>query len=341
MNRRGTNMRFKPDEKIFGKGCAFKPARLFKMARSKAYLFGGVEIRWKCDPSLITDDTPAKAVFHFPGGLKDYLLSEIEGQTLVTKEIFAGRTQGANGHGSVEWAVAWIADEDGFLRSYCNTIPTPDGGTHETGLRQALSKGLRAYGELTEQPPRRADHRRRRDGHRRGDARRLHPRAGVPGPDQGPARHAGGDPHRREHRARRLRPLARRQPRAGDEAPRLGDRPGRGAPEAQAREGDRPPVGDAQIAPAGQARRLHHPGGRRHRDLHRRGRFRRRLGQERARPRDAGDPALARQDPQRGERLLAEARGRTSCWPTSSRRSAPAPAPSIATRTCATSASSS
>ncbi len=149
MNRRGTTVRFKPDEKIFGKGCAFKPARLFKMARSKAYLFGGVEIRWACDPSLITDETPAEAAFHFPGGLKDYLTSEIAGQTLVTKEIFAGRTGGANGHGSVEWAVAWVADEDGFLRSYCNTIPTPDGGTHENGLRQALSKALRAYGELT------------------------------------------------------------------------------------------------------------------------------------------------------------------------------------------------
>jgi len=149
MNRRGTNVRFKPDEKIFGKGASFKPARLFKMARSKAYLFGGVEIRWACDPSLITDETPAEATFHFPGGLKEYLESEIAGQTLVTKEIFSGRTGGANGHGSVEWAVAWVADEDGFLRSYCNTIPTPDGGTHENGLRQALSKALRAYGELT------------------------------------------------------------------------------------------------------------------------------------------------------------------------------------------------
>jgi topoisomerase IV subunit B len=148
-NRRGTKVTFKPDDKIFGRGCAFKPARLFKMARSKAYLFGGVEIRWNCDPSLITDDTPAEATFHFPGGLKDYLLSEIHGQTQVTKEVFAGRTAGANGHGSVEWAVAWISDKDGFLRSYCNTIPTPDGGTHENGLRQALSKGLRAYGELT------------------------------------------------------------------------------------------------------------------------------------------------------------------------------------------------
>ena len=149
MNRRGTKVRFKPDEKIFGKGCAFKPQRLMKMARSKAYLFGGVEIRWKCDPELIKDDTPAEAVFHFPGGLSDYLTSTIEGQTRVTKDIFSGRNKKEGGHGSVEWAVAWISDEDGFSSSYCNTIPTGEGGTHENGLRQALYKGLRAYGELT------------------------------------------------------------------------------------------------------------------------------------------------------------------------------------------------
>jgi len=148
MNRRGTKVRFKPDEKIFGKGAAFKPARLFRMARSKAYLFGGVEIRWSCDPSLIKDDTPAEAVFHFPGGLKDYLLATINGRTLVTKDIFTGSVEKEGRHGSVEWAVAWMADEDGFSSSYCNTIPTPEGGTHEQGLRQALTKGLRAYGEL-------------------------------------------------------------------------------------------------------------------------------------------------------------------------------------------------
>ena len=148
MNRRGTKTRFKPDEKIFGKGCAFKPARIMKMARSKAYLFGGVEIRWTCDPSLIKDDTPAQATFHFPGGLSDYLTSTIEGQTRVTKDIFSGRIEKDGGHGSVEWACAWISDEDGFSTSYCNTIPTPEGGTHENGLRQALYKGLRAYGEL-------------------------------------------------------------------------------------------------------------------------------------------------------------------------------------------------
>ena len=149
MNRRGTKVRFKPDEKIFGKGAAFKPARLLKMARSKAYLFGGVEIRWSCDSELIKDDTPAKAVFHFPGGLSDFLTASIETHTRVTKDIFAGRVEKEKGHGSVEWAVAWIADEDGFSTSYCNTIPTGDGGTHENGLRQALYKGLRAYGELT------------------------------------------------------------------------------------------------------------------------------------------------------------------------------------------------
>jgi topoisomerase-4 subunit B len=148
MNRRGTRTRFKPDDKIFGKGATFKPARLLKMARSKAYLFGGVEIRWSCDPSLIKDETPAEAVFHFPGGLKDYLQSSIEGQTLVSKDVFSGRVDKEGGHGSVEWAIAWVADEDGFSNSYCNTIPTPEGGTHEAGLRQALYKGLRAYGEL-------------------------------------------------------------------------------------------------------------------------------------------------------------------------------------------------
>ncbi len=148
MNRRGTKVRFRPDEKIFGKGCAFKPSRLFTMARSKAYLYGGVEIRWFCAPELIKDDTAPEAVFHFPGGLKDYLGSTIEGQTLVAKDIFAGRITKDGGHGAVEWAVAWTASEDGFSRSYCNTIPTPDGGTHDSGLRAALSRGLKAYGEL-------------------------------------------------------------------------------------------------------------------------------------------------------------------------------------------------
>ncbi|MCB1504035.1 MAG: DNA topoisomerase IV subunit B [Hyphomicrobiaceae bacterium] len=150
MNRRGTKVRFKPDEKIFGKGCRFKPERLYTMARSKAYLFGGVEIRWSCDPALIKDQTatPPEAVLHFPGGLKDFLTATINGSTRVANDLFAGRVDKQGGHGSVEWAVAWIVDQDGFSRSYCNTIPTHEGGTHEAGLRQALTKGLRAYGEL-------------------------------------------------------------------------------------------------------------------------------------------------------------------------------------------------
>ena len=149
-NRRGTRVRFHPDADIFGKGAKFDPARLYKMARSKAYLFGGVEIRWSCDPALLSDKdkTPAKAVFHFPGGLKDYLLASLDGEMQVTREVFAGKTEKQGGHGAVEWAVTWFGG-DGFVNSYCNTIPTADGGTHESGLRTALVRGLRNYAELT------------------------------------------------------------------------------------------------------------------------------------------------------------------------------------------------
>jgi topoisomerase-4 subunit B len=150
-NRRGTRVRFRPDPKIFGKDAAFTPSRLFRMSRSKAYLFRGVEIRWSCSKALLAGDseTPESAVFHFPGGLKDFLARRIEGQEIVTKEVFAGRIEKIEGHGSLEWAIAWIASADGFLSTYCNTVPTPDGGTHEAGLRAALTKSLRGYGELT------------------------------------------------------------------------------------------------------------------------------------------------------------------------------------------------
>ena len=149
-NRRGTRVRFRPDEEIFGKGARFDPARLFKMARSKAYLFGGVEIRWSCDPSLIDQKlgTPDKAVFHFPGGLKDYLTETTGAEHKVTRDIFAGRTDKNGGHGTVEWAITWYTG-DAFVNSYCNTVPTPDGGTHEAGFRIALTRGLKAYAELT------------------------------------------------------------------------------------------------------------------------------------------------------------------------------------------------
>ncbi|MCK0208832.1 DNA topoisomerase IV subunit B [Starkeya koreensis] len=150
LNRRGTRVRFHPDAQIFGEGARFKPARIFKMARSKAYLFGGVEIRWSCDPALVEgSDVPPKAVFRFPGGLKDYLAADLEGHTLVHPDIFSGKTQRPGGHGSAEWAVAWLGDADGSVSSYCNTIPTAEGGTHENGLRAVLLKGLRDHAERT------------------------------------------------------------------------------------------------------------------------------------------------------------------------------------------------
>jgi topoisomerase-4 subunit B len=149
-NRRGTSTRFRPDPQIFGKTVEFSGARLFRMARSKAYLFGGVEIRWSCDPSHIKDkETPEKAVLHFPGGLKDFLEERLEGRPRVADEIFSGKVTKPGGHGSVEWAIAWFGGEDGFISSYCNTIPTPDGGTHELGLRSALLRSLKNYAELT------------------------------------------------------------------------------------------------------------------------------------------------------------------------------------------------
>ena len=149
-NRRGTKIKFRPDEEIFGKGCKFSPERLFKMARSKAYLFGGVEIRWTCEPGLISEksEVQPKAVFHFPGGLRDYLEASIGNQHRVTSESFSGRSDNAGKNGSLEWAVTWFGD-DGFVNSYCNTIPTGDGGTHEAGFRIALTRGLKQYGEMT------------------------------------------------------------------------------------------------------------------------------------------------------------------------------------------------
>jgi topoisomerase-4 subunit B len=148
-NRRGTRVRFKPDTDIFGAKAAFKPQRLFKMTRSKAYLFGGVEIRWNCAPELLkgVDDVPAEATFHFPGGLKDYLAAAIHADTLVHPDIFSGKSGRNGAHGACEWAVAWTADADGFLSSYTNTVPTPDGGTHESGLRSALLRGLKDHAE--------------------------------------------------------------------------------------------------------------------------------------------------------------------------------------------------
>ncbi len=151
-NRRGTAITFTPDDEIFGPEMHFKPARLHKLARSKAYLFAGVEIRWKCAPELISDDTPAEAVFQFPGGLADHLREQVAGRECATADFFTG-TQNFPGEnqGRAEWAVAWPLWSDGSYSWYCNTIPTPDGGTHEAGLRAALVRGIRGFGELVGQ----------------------------------------------------------------------------------------------------------------------------------------------------------------------------------------------
>ena len=150
--KKGTLIRFHPDAEIFGVGAAFKPARLFRMTRSKAYLFRGVEIKWTCAPERITDATPAAATFHFPNGLAD-ALSERIGELETVTPTFSGRVERKGEAGAVEWAVTWspigFGEADGFVQSYCNTVSTPDGGTHEAGFRAALVKGLKAYGELT------------------------------------------------------------------------------------------------------------------------------------------------------------------------------------------------
>ncbi|MCK9540435.1 MAG: DNA topoisomerase IV subunit B [Novosphingobium sp.] len=151
-NRRGTSVHFVPDPEIFGADARFKPARLFRLVRSKAYLFAGVEIRWKCAVSLASEDVPAEAVFQFPGGLADHLAEQVGTRECVTSAFFSG-SQDFPGEeqGRVEWAIAWPLWSDGAYSWYCNTIPTPDGGTHEQGLRAALTKGIRAFGDLVGQ----------------------------------------------------------------------------------------------------------------------------------------------------------------------------------------------
>jgi topoisomerase-4 subunit B len=153
-NRRGTQIRFKPDPQIFGDKLHWRPSRLYAMARSKAYLSRKAEIRWSCDPKLLKDDdkTPAEAVLSYPNGLADMLEEMAKGSNLVLDNAFTGRVD-VEGGAAVEWAIVWSAngfgEADGFTRSYCNTIPTPEGGTHEAGMRSALTKALRAYGEMT------------------------------------------------------------------------------------------------------------------------------------------------------------------------------------------------
>jgi len=147
----GTTVHFHPDPDIFGAKSRFRPAQLYRMARSKAYLYKGVEIRWKCDAALLKedDDIPAKDVLHFPGGLADYLASRLEDRATITPQPFVGEGSLNGKGGRVEWAIAWPDDGEGSLSSYCNTVPTPEGGTHETGLRGALLRGLKEYATRT------------------------------------------------------------------------------------------------------------------------------------------------------------------------------------------------
>jgi topoisomerase-4 subunit B len=185
-NRRGTTVAFTPDTEIFGE-LSFKPQRLFRLVRSKAYLFAGVEIRWKCAAEVITDDTPPEAVFQFPGGLADHLREQVGDRECATTEFFSGRQDFPDDQGRVEWAVAWPLWSEGSYSYYCNTIPTPDGGTHEAGLRTAIVKGIRAFGALVGQ--------KKAEGitaddimvGQRDHGVGLHPRSAVPEPDQGPA----------------------------------------------------------------------------------------------------------------------------------------------------------
>lgn len=150
-NRRGTSVTFHPDPEIFGTKGRFKPTWLFQMLRSKAFLYSGVEIRWKCAESLLKADSPIppETVFKFPNGLLDYLNVTLKERSTLTEQAFHGNIKLPDNAGRVEFAIHWPADGEGFTHSYCNTVPTPLGGTHEGGLRTALSKGLRGYGDMT------------------------------------------------------------------------------------------------------------------------------------------------------------------------------------------------
>jgi topoisomerase-4 subunit B len=149
-NRRGTTVTFRPDPEIFGTA-RFQPARLYRMARSKAYLYRGVEIRWSCAPALLTagEDTPASDNLHFPNGLRDFLEASLNGRKTLTPDPFCGEGRFADEQGRVEWAISWPTDETSFVSSYCNTVPTPEGGSHEQGLRSGLLRSLKSHGELT------------------------------------------------------------------------------------------------------------------------------------------------------------------------------------------------
>jgi topoisomerase-4 subunit B len=147
-NRRGTLVAFRPDPQIFGADARFVPDRLYRLARSKAYLFGGVEIRWRCAPELASDKVPESQTFIFPGGLSDHLAEDVAGEATVTNQPFSGAHDFGQNQGKVEWAMHWTVAAEGAQSWYCNTIPTPQGGTHEAGFRTAIIKGLKGFAAL-------------------------------------------------------------------------------------------------------------------------------------------------------------------------------------------------
>ena len=338
-NRRGTKIRFKPDAEIFGAKATFKPQRLFKMARSKAYLFGGVEIRWRCDPALLkgVEDVPAEDSFHFPGGLKDYLAAAIHDDTLVHPDIFSGKSGRVGAHGACEWAVAWTADADGFLSSYCNTVPTQDGGTHESGMRSAMLRGLKDHAERVGQGKRAATvisedvmvgaavmlsvfvrepefQGQTKDRLATAEAQRI-----VEQAIKDPFDHwLSGNPLQ----ANKLLDFV---------IERADERLRRRAEKEISRK-----TAVKKAAPARQARRLHQHRRRRLRAVHRRGRLGRRQRQAGARPQDPGDPPIARKNPQRRLRDQGQADRQRAARRSRCRRSAAAPARITAKRICAT-----
>lgn len=149
-NRRGTSITFKPDPEIFGANSQLSPNRVYRMARSKAFLFKGIKINWKCAPEVLSegDVTPPEAELNYPNGVSDFLNYQLGSRTTVNRTAFSGDSELANDEGRVEWAITWPEDENGFCYSYCNTVVTPQGGTHEVGFKTALVRGLKEYGEM-------------------------------------------------------------------------------------------------------------------------------------------------------------------------------------------------
>jgi topoisomerase-4 subunit B len=255
-NRRGTTVTFHADAQIFGQH-RFKPARLMKMARSKAYLFSGVEIRWK---SAIPTATPRKRPRSTsPAGSRITSPSRWTARPPMPSGPSPGKVEFQERFGEpgqVEWAINWTPSRDGFIQSYCNTVPTPEGGTHEQGFWAAILKGIRAYGELANN--RKAAQITREDLVSGGCALVS---CFIREPEfvgQTKDRLATTEaPSWSRRGARPLRQLARLGYEIGRRDPRFPRAAGRGTPAPPAGEGDRAQDRHQEAAPARQAGGLH------------------------------------------------------------------------------------